>query len=89
MLLRLHAGKLEEARLSPIQDLFERAGVASARPVYELSAAEIGSDKYGFAREFSLTMKEGIDLDAAKAMLADSEFIDDVRPIFLRRISRA
>ena len=87
-LFRLRAGKLEGATPSPLQDLLERAGVASARPVYELSADEVTTDKYGFAREFSLTIKEGIDLDTAIAMLASSKFVEDVRPVLLRRTSR-
>ena len=81
-LARLHGGRFEPP---PLGELVARAGAASLRPVYELSAEEIAEDKYGFAREFSLTLKPGSDLDAASALLAASDLVEEVRPVLLRR----
>ena len=81
-LARLHGGRFEAP---PFGELFARAGAAALRPVYDLSAEEIAEDKYGFAREFSLTLKPGSDLDAASALLAASDLVEEVRSVRLRR----
>ncbi len=83
-LRQLHGGSLEAA---PLRALLAQAGALAVKPVYALSSDEIAEDKYGFAREFSLTIKPGMDPDAAAAALAASDLVEDVRPVLLRRSS--
>ena len=88
VLLLLHGGPHQGAPPAALGALLARVGVVAAKPVYELSPDEIADDKYGFAREFSLTLRPGMEPDAAAALLKASDLVEEARPVLIRRSSR-
>ena len=80
-LRRLHRGEAEDT----LGALLAQAGCGGPKPVYSLSDDEIARDAYGFAREFSVTVKAGADPEAARRVLVGSPLVENVRPVALRR----
>ena len=75
----LHTESLDDKRVRSIEAIIEQAGGEKLQPVYELSAAEIVHDDYGFARTFKLYLKPGTDAEQAISILQSSPLVDKVK----------
>ena len=81
VLQALHQADLDDQRITHLRELINAAGGDKLSPVYELSAAEIANDQYGFARTFKLSLKPEQDIDGAIHLLHTSPWIESVHPV--------
>lgn len=87
-LASLRRGGLAAASTSDLATALRAAGGQELRAVYQLTEEELVNDRYGFAREFVLSLREGVGVEAARHTLESSPLIRSAEPLLLREALR-
>ena len=83
-LLILHSRGLTEDVPEELGSIIQTAGGERISAVYDVSEEEIISDRYRFAREFKLYLRQGTDEGSAIETLRRSHLIESVRVTTLK-----